>query len=447
MKTKRIHPYIIIILSFLSIIIVGTIALIMPFTMKNMQTMGFTKALFMATSAVCVTGLSVVNLGADFTIYGKIVMIILMEIGGLSIITIAVFFFTMIGAKIGVSNRFLLRESLNQNSASGLITLVRKIVIISFSIQVICAVINTFEFVKYYDGWFEAFSVSIFHSAASFNNAGFDIFGSDSMIPYKDNILINSTTMLMIVLGSMGFVVMDDVFKKRFRWSRFNLHTKITIVTTIVLIFGGALLIKVTILDPEFSWMQAFFESITCRTAGFTTYDLAKLKDYPAAYVIFVCLMIVGASPCSTGGGIKTTTFAVMIIAIVYFGRGKQAKAFKRKISKDQIFKAFVLLQIAILIVIIGSFLVSLFQPNMTDSDGNIIGFEKIFFEVVSAFSTTGLSMGITGYLNPANRILLCFIMFFGRLGPLTIIGVLNKNWMGYSKERIDYVEESVIIG
>lgn len=447
MKKNNIHPYIIIILSFLSIIMIGTIALVLPFAMKSNQSIGFTKALFMATSAVCVTGLSVVNLGEEFTIYGKIVMIILMEIGGLSIITIAVFFFTMLGAKIGVSNRFLLRESLNQNTASGLVTLVRKIVIISFSIQIVCALINLIEFTKIYPTFWSAFGVSIFHSAASFNNAGFDIFGSDSMIPYKDNILINSTTMFMIVLGSMGFVVMDDVFKKRFKWKRFALHTKLCVISTIALIFGGAIFIKITLRDQEFTWLQALFESITCRTAGFTTYDLSVLNNYPAAYIVFILLMMIGASPCSTGGGIKTTTFAVVVLSIAYFARGKTVKAFKRKISRDQIVKAFVLLAIAILNVVIGTFLVGLFQPGLCYEDGTRIGVQEILFEVVSAFSTTGLSMGITSYLNPANRILLCVIMFLGRLGPLTIIGVLNKNWMGYSKEQIQYVEENVIIG
>ena len=444
---KKLHPYIVIILSFLSIIIAGTIALILPFATNSHESIGFTKSLFMSTSAVCVTGLSVVNVGADFTLYGQIVMIILMEIGGLSFITIAVFFFTMIGAKIGVSSRFLLRESLNQNTASGLIGLVRKIVLISLFIQAAFAAINMIELVKIYPTTEEALRVAIFHSAASFNNAGFDVFGSESMIPYKDNLILNSTTMGMIILGSMGFVVMDDIFRKKFKWRNFSLHTKLSLVTTLVLIFGGALLIKLTLRDPEFSWLQSLFGSITCRTAGFTTYDLSNLKNYPAAYMIFIILMMIGASPCSTGGGVKTTTFAVVIIAMFYFSMGKSIRAFKRKISHEQIFKAFVLLVFAIFIVIVGSFLVCINQPNMAYADGTKIGMNEIFFEVVSAFSTTGLSMGITNTLNPLNRILLCFIMFSGRLGPLTIIGVLNKNWMGYSNEDIQFIEESVIIG
>ncbi len=451
MKKTKIHPYIIIIVSFLGIIIAGTILLVMPFTTKDFRTIGFVDSLFMATSAVCVTGLSVVNVGTTFTIYGKIVMMILMEIGGLSFITIAIFFYTMIGAKIGVSNRFLLREALNQSSVSGLVSLVRKIVIISFSVQLICAGINMFAFVKYYDTWYNALGASLFHSASAFNNAGFDIFGgidSDSLILFKDDVLINMTTIAMIILGSCGFVVMDDLFKKKFKWKKLTLHSKLAISTTIALIVMGTLFIKATIREDGFSWLQALFGSVTCRTAGFTTYDLANLKDYPAAYVIYVILMLIGASPCGTGGGVKTTTIAVVIIAIFFYARGKQARAFGRKISNEQIFKAFVLIGTCVIIVVLGSFLVAIVQTDRTlVGTTEEFGFQEILFEVSSAFSTTGLSMGITTSLNAGSRIILCFIMFFGRLGPLTIIGVVNKNWLGASKEEIQYVEENVIIG
>lgn len=456
MKKNKIHPYIIIIISFLGIILTGTVLLAMPFTTTKggpwKGSLGFVDSLFMATSATCVTGLSVVELGTDFTIYGKIVMAILMEIGGLSFITIAVFFFTMIGAKIGVSSRFLLRESLNQSSNSGLITLVRKIIITSFCVQIICALINMITFVNYYSTWYDALAVSLFHSAAAFNNAGFDVFGNlennqGSMIIFKDNVLINATTMVMIILGSMGFIVIDEIVKKR-RWKKLSLHAKLALVTTFVLVVGGAVFIKLSMHDKSFTWLQAFFGSITCRTAGFTTYDLSNLKNSPGAYIIYVILMLVGASPCGTGGGVKTTTLAVVIIAITYYARGKQAKAFKRKISNATIFKAFSLIGMCVLIVVIGSFLMTVFQPHIINSEtGYEYGIQEILFEVSSAFSTTGLSMGITGSLNSANRILLCFIMFFGRLGPLTIVGVVNKNWLSASKENIQYVEEKVIIG
>lgn len=436
-----------IVLSFLGIIVLGTVLLAMPFAVKSGKSIGFVDSLFMATSAVCVTGLSVIDISSQFTVYGKVVMAFLMEVGGLSIITIAVFFFTINGAKIGISSRFLLKESLNQNTGSGLVALVRKIVLISFSVQLVCAGINLIELVNYYPSFSQALGVSLFHSASAFNNAGFDVFGSDSMIPFKDNILLNSTTIFMIVVGSIGFVVIDDVFRKKFAWKKFSLHTKLTIIITLFLIAFGTLFIKVAVKDDSFSWMQALFGAVTSRTAGFSTYDLSALNQYPAAYCVFVILMFIGASPCSTGGGIKTTTFAVVLLSIFYFGFGKNAKAFKRRLSKDQIYKAFVLVSMGIIMIFLGTFLVSLLQPGMVHADGTAVGINEILFEVTSAFTTTGLSMGITTCLSGVCRVILCVIMFLGRLGPLTVIGILNKNWLGNSNEQINLIEEKVIIG
>ena len=185
------------------------------------------------------------------------------------------------------------------------------------------------------------------------------------------------------------------------------------------------------------TWLEAIFTSVTTRTAGFTTIDMHELP--PATYAIIIMLMFIGASPISTGGGIKTTTFAVILISIFYFARGKKAKAFKRKIPETSIFKAFVLFVVAIMVICLGLLLISLAQPELT--------FKKILFEVVSAFSTTGLSMGITTALNSFSKIVICVLMLFGRLGPLTIIGVVNRNFMNDTKEKIKYVEEGVYIG
>nr|MCR5706149.1 Ktr system potassium uptake protein D [Acholeplasmatales bacterium] len=178
---------------------------------------------------------------------------------------------------------------------------------------------------------------------------------------------------------------------------------------------------------------------ITCRTAGFATYDMSALSCLPVTYMITILLMLIGASPCSTGGGVKTTTFGVIALAIYYFARGKETKAYNRRINEAQISKAFVLMLVALMIVILGSAVVLAIQPEL--------GIQSVLFEVVSAFSTTGLSMGITASLGVANRIIIVLIMFFGRLGPLTIIGVLNKNWMANTKEEISYAKENVIIG
>ena len=361
---KRISPYTIIILSFVGVVLLGTLCLALPFASTDGHSRGFVDSLFMSTSCVCVTGLTVVNVSVQISVFGKIVMALLMEIGGLSFITIAIFFFMVIGGKIGVSNKFLLREALNQSSVDGIGKLVIKIVIISVTIQLIGAFINLIPIMKIYEGDFwTSLGVSLFHSAASFNNAGFDTFGDSSLIPYADDLILNLTTISMIVIGGIGFVVIDDVVMHR-RWSKFNLHTKITLCTTALLIIIGTLLIKFTDWD-EMTWLQALFTSVTSRTAGFTTYNMADLTYHTATYVVIIVLMIIGASPCSTGGGIKTSTFAILMLSIVYFGRGKKVRAFKRKISDSLIFKAFVLLAIVFLIIFVGCFLVSIFQPEL----------------------------------------------------------------------------------
>lgn len=462
MRRTKIHPYLYIIFTFVMVIVAGTIFLLMPFAYsdqyRNSVSGGdyFTNAFFMASSAVCVTGLSTMPMGvcADMTVFGKIIMIILMEIGGLSIITIAVFFFTIIGAKIGISNRFLLRESLNQNSVKGITNLVKSIVILSLIIQAIGILVNWYPLYEYsvYLGngtgsVLKALFMSIFHAAASFNNAGFDIFSADNMAVFATNtymnyglsfgsmLTINISTMLMIISGGIGVVVFQDVFRTRFHWKKMSLHTKITLITTVSLIVVGAGLLKLTCNDMN--WLEAFFTSITCRTAGFQTYKISDLP--PSSAVVCMILMMIGASPCSCGGGIKTTTFAIIIMAIFHYATGKKTKAFHRSISDAQIFKAFVLVNIAIIFCIAITGLVMLLQPEYD--------LDSALFEVISAFSTTGLSRGITVSLSIPNKIILSLLMLFGRLGPLTVIGVVNKNWMSSSNEAIQYVEESVIIG
>ena len=437
MRIKKIHPYIYIIMTFVIVILAGTLFLMLPISSQTGKSFGFVDSFFMATSAVCVTGLSVMDLAHDMSIFGRIIMGILMEIGGLSIITIAVFFFTIIGAKIGVSNRFLLREALNQNSVSGIIGLVKKIMIISLSIQLVGAIINFFPLLGYYNNDFwSAFGATMFHSASAFNNAGFDVFGNQSLIEFKDNVLINTTTMVMIFLGSIGFVVITDVIKKR-NFKKFSLHTKITLITTFILLIAGGLLLKITM--PSLSWLQAFFTSFSARTCGIATFDMSAFKDNPASYLVVIFLMLIGASPCSTGGGFKTTTLAVAFLAILSYAKGSKAKAFHRRFAENQVFKAFVLIVVFFMIIFTGTLVVAMIQPEL--------GIQEIFFEVVSASTTTGFSMGITTSLNSACRIILSILMLLGRLGPLTVIGVVNKNWISSSNEQIKYVEESVIIG
>ena len=435
-KKLRVHPYILIIMTFLGVILLGTFTLMLPISVNDGQLLNFVDALFTSTSCVCVTGLTVINVASRLSIFGKIVTALLMEIGGLSFLTIAVCFFALLGGKIGIGNRYLLKETLNQNSIAGIVQLVKRIIIISFVIQFVGAILNYLALMKYYDyNFLKTLGYSIYHSVASFNNAGFDIFGSDSMIPFKDDILLNISTMLLIICGGLGFIVISElVFKHSLR--KLSIHSKIVLIMTFILIILGMLVFKLSMYN-DITWLQALFTSVTCRTAGFTSISLNELP--PAAYIMSIVLMFIGASPCSTGGGIKTTTLMVIFLTFIYYAQGKKPRLFHRRIADSSIFKAFVLFSITVLFVLTGTLIIGLIQPELT--------FEKLLFEVVSGFSTTGLTMGITTSLNTASRLIVCLLMFFGRIGPLTIIGVVNHNWMTESKENIQYVEERIIVG
>lgn len=434
-KRKRI-PYKVIVLSYLSVIIVGTILLWLPWSTRSGEQLKFIEALFMATSSVCVTGLSVVtNVGTTFTVFGKVVIAILIEIGGLSFITFAVFFFIITGAKIGIANRFLIKEALNQNALMGIVKLIKVIVKISFLIQLIGVMINFFALKSYYPFW-KTIGISIFHSISSFNNAGFDIFETElSMIPYSSNLLLNINTMILIILGGIGFLVIDEVIRKR-KWQKFSLNTKIVLQTTIFLIIAGTVLLKMA-MKNEYTWLEAIFQSVSARTAGFASSDTSQLNN--PAYLTILSLMIIGASPGSTGGGLKTTTFFVLIATIVSYARGKPTSAYYRKIHHDSVFKAFSLVALALMFLFLIILSISFSEPNL--------GLREIIFEVFSAFGTVGLSMGITNQLNTISLILLSSTMFVGRLGPLTMISIWNSRWLSETEGNIQYVEERIIIG
>ncbi len=435
-RKLKIHPYVLIILTFLGVILLGTICFMFPWSVKSGERLNFIDSLFMATSSVCVTGLTVINPAAKLSVFGKIVMAILMEIGGLSFITIAVCFFAIIGGKIGIGNRYLLKEALNQNSLAGIVHLVKRIILISMIIQCIGVILNYFALMSYYNYDFvKTLGASIFHSIASFNNAGFDVFGDQSLILFKDNILLNISTMFLILCGGLGFIVIEELVTKR-NIKKLSIHSRIVLIMTAVLTILGMFLFKFSMYD-EITWLQALFTSVTCRTAGFTTIPLEQLP--PGAYITAIVLMFIGVSPCSTGGGVKTTTIFVIFLTLVYYARGKKPKIFHRRISDGSIFKAFALFGSTVMLNILGTLIIGLSQPEL--------GLEAILFEVVSGFSTTGLSMGITASFNVLSKVVMCFLMFFGRLGPLTIISVVNHNWMTESKEKIQYVEERIIVG
>lgn len=433
---KKISPYLFILIAFLSLILVGSFLLVTPLCLKKGASMSYVDAFFVATSAVCVTGLTTVDIASTLNLLGKIVLAILISFGGLGIVTIGIFFLSMLGFQFGVKERVLLKESLNQNSLSGLIRLVKKIFLITLVIESFFAIIYMFIFIPKY-GFSTGLGVSIFHSISSFNNAGFDVFPTESLTSFEPatftNIFFLMMTALEIILGGIGFLVILDIVNKR-KNHHFSIHTKIVCIVTAILLVSATLIFKLT--TPALPWQHAIFQAVTVRTAGFNSVNYSILNN--STILAMDLFMFIGCSPLSTGGGIKTTTLFVIMLSIYSFATGKPTVAFKRKFSDKTILKAFWVVALSLAFVFIMSFLLLCL---------NDFSIEAITFECFSAFATVGLSLGITPYLSTLSKLIICVGMFFGRLGPLTIASLFNTRWNKETEGSISFVEEKIMIG
>lgn len=426
---KKLTPGRFIALGFAAVIIIGTILLLLPISHNEGVNVTVVDALFTSTSAVCVTGLIAVDTKDTFTVFGRTVVALLIQIGGLGITSIGVGFILFSGKKINFRERLLVKEALNYPSFKGILALVKSVLLMTLSFELIGMILSFIVFSKDYP-ILEALGISAFHSVAAFNNSGFDVLGGlTNLIPYQDNVLLNLTTCGLIIFGGLGFFVIRDIMYKR-SFKKLSFHSKVVILMTISLLVVGTLLLKST---ENITWLGAFFNSTSARTAGFSTFPLSKFTN--AGLFVLIVLMFIGASPGSTGGGIKTTTFFVLIHAIYGVSTNKEPSAFKRKITQDNIQKSFVITLLALTVVIVASFFLSILEPQ-TD-------FIALLLEVVSGFGTVGLSTGITPGLEPLSKIILVLTMFIGRLGPLTIASL----WIYKMKSDISYSEESLSIG
>lgn len=435
---NRLARFSIILLSFIVIILFGAFLLWLPISHSDKE-ISFIDSLFISTSAVCVTGLSpYASIAEHLSMFGRVVLSILIEIGGLGIVSLVMFIAVIFGFKITFNQRSLLKEALNQDNVGGIVHMLKRIVITALSIQFFGAILN---FISLF--WIENFPLdqaigySIFHAISSFNNAGFDLFGSSSLINYSDNILFNISTCLMIFCGGIGFIVIFDILQKR-KFRRLSLHSKIVLVMSLSMLVFSTLIFKLLNYN-SITWLEAGFLSFTLRTAGFTTINLSTLND--TSLIISMLLMFIGASPCSTAGGIKVTTVFAMLISFRTFAtEADETHAFKRKIPENQITKAFVLSTLAFAFVCLSTIIMSAIeQGNFT--------FKAILFEIVSGFGTVGLTLGITPSLSIASKLLMCLVMYVGRLGPITFISLFHKNEKIIDKDTVRYVEESIIIG
>lgn len=436
----------ILVLGFAVIIFIGAGLLTLPFASSNGQSLPFIDALFTATSATCVTGLVVVDTGSMYTMFGQIVIVTLIQVGGLGFMTMATLLAFAFRKKITLKERLVLQEALNQGSMEGIVRLIRKVIIYSLSIEAIAAVILTIRWT--FDlGFSRALYFGFWHAISMFNNAGFDLFGTIdapfvSFTGYADDFVVNFVVMALIVLGGIGFIVMSDLIDYK-KTRKLLLHSKVVLSTTGLLIILGAVVIYIfeytnikTLGSLNFGGkvLASFFQSVAPRTAGPNTVDLGAMRQ--ASQFFIVILMFIGGSPGSTAGGIKTTTFAILLSAIVTMIRGKEdIVIFRFRLAKDRILKAITLTMVALILVIFVTMLLS------TTEDAQFL---KILFEVTSAFGTVGLTMGLTPELTAFGKILICLMMFAGRLGPITLAYALQPK---QEKELFRYPEGKITIG
>ncbi|WP_233566658.1 TrkH family potassium uptake protein [Cohnella endophytica] len=433
----------VLVLGFAAIVLSGASLLMMPFAHTKSAAPQFIDTLFTATSATCVTGLIVEDTGTYWTTAGQWIILAMIQVGGLGFMTMATLFAIVLKRRISLRERLVLQEAFNQTSIEGIIRLVRKVVIYALTIELSGALLFTSRFM--FDMPFgKAVHYGVFHAVSFFNNAGFDIMGNyRSLTEYVGDPVINIVTMLLIVLGGLGFVVLADLVDIRNPKRKLSLHSKVVLSMTSILIVVGAAVIFIfeytnpgTLGPLPFGQkvLAAFTQSVSPRTAGVNTVDLASLRQ--ATEFFMVILMFIGASPGSTGGGIKTTTFTALIGAVIAMIRGKEdIVLFKNRLAQERVHKALTVTLFAFGIVILATMILSTTENA---------AFLKILFEVTSAFGTVGLTLGLTAHLTLAGKIIIIIMMFIGRLGPLTLTYAL-----GPRKERQLYrnAEGKIIIG
>lgn len=432
----------IVILTFVVLITTGTLLLMLPIATQDGKGLLWINALFTSTSASCVTGLTVVDVKNDLTVFGKVVMLLLIQAGGLGIMTFSTIVSVALGKKINLRERLVIQEALNQDEPSGVVKLTLKVVKYTFAIEFIFGLILSWHFYEEFGA--DCVGYGFFHSVSAFCNAGFDLMGHyDSLVNYSSDVVLNISIMLLIVLGGLGFPVLDDIRRKR-SWEKLALHSKIVLVSTGVLIFGGALLLYLfefnnpetlanrPVLDQIFI---PLFQSVSARTAGFNSIDLSKLREVSLGFLSF--LMFVGASPSSTGGGIKTTTFAVILLSTwATLKGGSHVVIFGRAINRSMVAKAMTVFTL-VMMWVLAAFFVLLIVDNGQHP------FSFILFETLSAYGTVGLGIGITNDWNVFAKLVLVATMFLGRVGILSFVLSL----MEPKQECIKYPSEHIMIG
>ncbi len=447
---NRLTPTRIIFLGFLLLIFVGALLLTLPISHRETESVSFLDALFTATSASCVTGLVVKDTNTAWTHLGKTIILLLIQIGGLGVMSLFTLYVLITKKRINLKERLTLQESINNFTLSGTFRIFLKILVATLCFELLGAAVLFTQFEPLF-GVKASIWKSIFHSVSAFCNAGFDTFGTETYKFQNLTLLANNPVVLLtlaslIVIGGLGFVVWRDIYHNKFSFRKYSLHSKIVIISTVFLIFGGALLFGLlennnvnTLypMTPINKAVNSIFHSISPRTAGFYSIEPSKMTQ--GTNFMTIILMLIGAAPGSTGGGIKVTTVSVLVLASIFFIMGrKDVQIMKNTVPQQMIYKSICILMLALLLLIVGTAIILIDTPN--------INFLDVLYETSSALSTCGLSTGITPSLHSTSKVVLIILMILGRLGPLTaVIAFSHKQMISSAPYR--YSDGKISVG
>lgn len=448
----RLTPTRTIMIGFLVIILIGTFLLSLPISNSDNAWLPFIDSFFTATSAVCVTGLVVRDTGVQFSLFGQVVILFLIQIGGLGFMTVATVVFMLMGRKITLRERLAIKESLVEFKLQGVVKLIRSIIIMTLVIEAVGAILLMFSFIPAYGA--KGIYLSIFHSVSAFCNAGFDLLGTleapfQGYSVFATNVMACLPLLMLIVTGGLGFTVLRDLISTR-KWSKLSIHSKVVLTMSGLLIFTGFIFFflaeynnALTIGNMNFGEkiLASLFQAITPRTAGFSTIAQSELTN--ASKLFTSVMMFIGASPGSTGGGVKTTVIFVIIVVVAsnFKGRNKVVVDL-HEIPSVRVMKAVSIVVFASLLIITSSILLMLFEQG-----NNSLTMESLFFEAVSAFGTVGLSYGITPELSTLSKIVVIVTMFLGRVGPLTVgFAIVASSGLGVNN-NIKFSEAKILVG
>jgi len=450
-RSMTVRPAVTVTFSFLIVILAGSFFLMMPFATDDGTRLSFLEALFTATSSVCVTGLIVVDTATRFSLYGQLLIMVLIQIGGLGLMIMTYFAAFVVGKHISFEERMAVSYLVNEQDIARITAAIVKIMFLTFTIETIGAMLLFRYFKDLFGTNFKAIVFAIFHSVSAFCNAGFSLF-SDSLMGFKSSVYLNLVICALIITGGLSFSVLSNLFenmisrirnailKNKSRRLDITMNTKAVLIMTCVLLVGGTLLIyglehgrELLPLDLKTQYLSAFFQSVTLRTAGFNTLDIAKFRD--TTLLLMVMFMFIGGATGSTAGGVKVNTVFIIYAYIRSLIRGENdVVILKHSLTRDTISRAFLIIILSLVFIFTGTLLLTLTEP---------FSLSQLLFEEVSAFGTVGLSTGITAQLSGIGKIIIIFTMFIGRIGPLTLMFAIFKRGKRYSNVR--YPEGAIL--